>query len=106
MIQFKINKKHVATDNKSFTYYLNFENDLNEYEFNLNYSNSVYYKGVSGTLSLCRDNFVKTLSNKRLKYIKRFTIKQAHDVFNFFNLNNVEGKTLLNDLYNASKNTN
>ena len=34
---------------------------------------------------------------------KRFTIKQAHDVFNFFNLNNIEDKMLLNDLYNAGK---
>ena len=47
MIQFTINKKHVSTNNKSYSYYLNFENDLNEYEFNLNYSNSVYYKTSS-----------------------------------------------------------
>ena len=99
MIKIKSKKIHNSPDNKSFTYYLTFENDPIEYELNYNYSNSCFYKGITATLSIVSDNFCKAISSKRLKFIKRFSIKQVHNVFNEYNLNNPKGEILLNQLY-------
>ena len=87
MIKIKSKKIHNSPDNKSFTYYLTFENDPIEYELNYNYSNSCFYKGITATLSIVSNNFCKAISSKRLKFIKRFSIKQVHDVFNEYSLN-------------------
>jgi len=99
MIKIKSKKIHNSPDNKSFTYYLTFENDPVEYELNYNYSNSCFYKGITATLSIVSNNFCKAISSKRLKFIKRFSIKQVHDVFNEYNLNKPNGEILLNQLY-------
>jgi len=98
----EINKIFIPDNNKSYTYYLTIENDSNEYELNLNYS--LYQKAIGATLSICKDNFVNSVAHKRLKSIKRFTLKQAHKVFNEFNLKNQLGHDLLNELYNHHKN--
>ena len=102
MNKFKINKILIPDNNKSYTYYLTIENDSNEYELNLGYS--LYRKSIGATLSICKDNFVNSVAHKRLKSIKRFTLKQAHKVFNEFNLKNQSGQDLLNELYNHYKN--
>jgi hypothetical protein len=102
MNKFKINKILIPDNNKSYTYYLTIENDSNEYELNLSYS--LYQKAIGATLSICKDNFVNSVAHKRLKSIKRFTLKQAHKVFNEFNLKNQLGHDLLNELYNHHKN--
>jgi len=99
MIKIKSKKIHNSPDNKSFTYYLTFENDPIEYQLNYNYSNSCFYKGVTATLSIVSNNFCKAISSKRLKFIKRFSIKQVHDIFDEYNLNKPKGEILLNQLY-------
>ena len=102
MNKFKINKIFIPDNNKSYTYYLTIEGDSNEYELNLSYS--LYQKAIGATLSICRDGFVNSVAHKTLKSIKRFTLKQAHKVFNEFNLKNQSGQDLLNELYNHYKN--
>lgn len=99
MIKIKSKRIHNSPDNKNFTYYLTFENDPIEYELNYSYANSSFYKGVTATLSIVSDNFVKAIASKRLQFIKRFTIKQIHDVFNHYNLSKPSGEILLNQLY-------
>ena len=61
MIKIKSKKIHNSPDNKSFTYYLTFENDPVEYELNYNYSNSCFYKGNTATLSIVSNNFCKAI---------------------------------------------
>ena len=95
MITIKSKKIHNSLDNKNYTYYLTFENIPCEYELNYSYSNSCFYKGVTATLSIVTDNFCKAISSKRLKFIKRFSIKQVHNVFNEYNLNSPKGEILL-----------
>ena len=99
MLKIKDKKIHNSPDNKNFVYYLTLENDPVEYELNYSYSNGSFYKGVSATLSIVNDNFVKAIACKRLKEIKRFTINQVHKVFDYYNLNKPAGQILLNQLY-------
>tara|TARA_R110000787_G_scaffold186724_1_gene298498 strand:- start:1768 stop:2097 length:330 start_codon:yes stop_codon:yes gene_type:complete len=104
MIKIKSKKICHSKDNKTYAYEINIENDPLKYELNYNYANSDYYKGVSATLSIVRDNFCRAIACKRLKYIKRMTLKQIHNVFDEYNLNKSKGEILLNELYCHYKN--
>lgn len=99
-MKYTINKTYTTKDKKTFAWYVTFENDSNEYEFNLEYSNSTFYKGLSATLSKCKDNFASVISCKRLQFIKRFSDNKFNSLVNNYKPGS---SNIITEMYQAAK---